>query len=718
MLDRAMGSDVHADRLQWRPLLVFVLLVGTALSILVLPFGGEGSGVGEGARAAETYVARHDAEYVSEVATNQRRDEAARAVADVYSAPDPAVAQQQATRLRAFLDAIASIRARNLNATQQLSEAAGAPGASGLSQSLLGTILAFDASTYADFDQRATRAVNDILSLQVQPQRVADRVRDYLDANRPDQTNELAALRELLGSYIVSNVTVDQAATQAARQQARDRVDPVPASYTAGQVIVPQGTLLTAADIEALRQTGILRDGFNLYKAAGGLIVAFGVASVLGLALARMQPFTRPARARLAVVGVVLVLGMTMVRLSLPAILPDADDHGLAYALPVAAIAVTASVLGGFPIALLFAVVSGLLSAFIGSAYPHLTGTTYQGPLEEFTLAAVTICAGAAGAACVSRRHRALTYLAAGVVMTAAAAGVLGTQWLISEPRENRELPFIGAAALAHGVGAALAVAVILAILGRRLGLSLRRELMRLSQPNHPLLRQLQDEAPGTYHHSQMVATMAEAAARRIGADALLARVGATFHDIGKIERPRYFVENQLDDGVSPHETLAPDVSALLIREHVSNGLALAKEHGLPPAVQDFIPEHHGTRLVTYFYRQAVAAAAPGVVVDPEDYRYRGPRPQSRETAIVMLADSSEAAVRANTPSSQAQIEMMIDEIIRERLAEGQLDDCELTMGQLREIAASFKETLRAVYHPRIPYPAVTPEELLRIASG
>jgi putative nucleotidyltransferase with HDIG domain len=210
-----------------------------------------------------------------------------------------------------------------------------------------------------------------------------------------------------------------------------------------------------------------------------------------------------------------------------------------------------------------------------------------------------------------------------------------------------------------------------------------------------------------------MVSTLAEAAARRIDADPELARVGAMFHDIGKLAQPRYYIENTLEHEQSPHIDLPAEVSAARIRDHVTNGLTLAQRSGIPPEVAQFIPEHHGTRLIAYFYREALMESP---VVDMAAFRYAGPKPQSRETAIVMLADSCEATVRARQSSAGDEIDRIVDEVIAERVAEGELDESHLSVADVRTIAATFKESLRALHHRRIPYPPALTNELAGIA--
>ena len=231
--------------------------------------------------------------------------------------------------------------------------------------------------------------------------------------------------------------------------------------------------------------------------------------------------------------------------------------------------------------------------------------------------------------------------------------------------------------------------------------------MVELTQLSQPLLRRLQDEAPGTFQHAIMVGNLAERAAERIGADPLLVRIGAYYHDVGKLVAPPFFVENTRE--ANPHDTLDPLQSTRVILRHVTAGVEIAREAGLPEAVVDFIPQHHGTRLAAFFYRRA-AAVDPNV--DPELFRYPGPRPRTREAALVMLADATEATVRASAERSADRIREIIEAVIRERVEEGQFDECEISLRDLRVVADSFAAALNAVYHPRVEYPEPTAREL------
>jgi cyclic-di-AMP phosphodiesterase PgpH len=272
-----------------------------------------------------------------------------------------------------------------------------------------------------------------------------------------------------------------------------------------------------------------------------------------------------------------------------------------------------------------------------------------------------------------------------------------------------------------NGVLSSLLAVGSFALLGRMFGILTTMQLLELANPTQPLLRRLLMEAPGTYHHSIMVGNLAERAAEVIGADSLLVRVAAYYHDIGKLERPWAFIENQADSIANVHDTLDPAESAQVIAAHVTDGIKLAEKYRLPPRIRDMIPQHHGTRTISFFYQQASERTTDQV--DAALFTYPGPRPQSREAAILMLSDSTEAAARAARDHSREAIEQLVDRIIRQRLEEGQFDDCNLTLRDLTRIKQSFVTLLTGIYHPRIPYPPSgvkrsTPAETPRASVG
>jgi len=232
-------------------------------------------------------------------------------------------------------------------------------------------------------------------------------------------------------------------------------------------------------------------------------------------------------------------------------------------------------------------------------------------------------------------------------------------------------------------------------------------KLIELSNPNHPLLRKILTEAPGTYHHSLMVANLSEAACEAIGANGLLARVASYYHDIGKTKRPRYFIENQM--GGNPHDHLSPQLSKNIIISHVTDGVAILKKYNMPKEIIDIAEQHHGTTLLKYFYHKAKQQSD---FVLEEEFRYRGPKPQTKEAAIISIADSVEAAVRSLSNPSKEKIEKVVRGIIADRLQDNQLNECNITLRELELVAQSLCETLNGVFHSRIEYPEMRKEKV------
>jgi len=261
----------------------------------------------------------------------------------------------------------------------------------------------------------------------------------------------------------------------------------------------------------------------------------------------------------------------------------------------------------------------------------------------------------------------------------------------------------------AAGLSAGFIMLGVLPFVERAFGVTTAMTLLEVADVSHPLLRRLSIEAPGTYAHSFQVATLAEAAADAIGADSLLCRVGSYFHDIGKMLKAEYFCENQFD-GANRHVNLAPSVSMLVIASHVKDGVELAREYNLPPVLFQFIQQHHGTTIVEHFYQEACRRQEPAEEARPAvsdtEYRYAGPRPQSRESAVVMIADAVESAARAMVEPNAARIETLVHELITRRLLDGQFGECDITMGELERVEKALVKTLLSIYHGRLTYPS------------
>jgi putative nucleotidyltransferase with HDIG domain len=304
------------------------------------------------------------------------------------------------------------------------------------------------------------------------------------------------------------------------------------------------------------------------------------------------------------------------------------------------------------------------------------------------------------------RAHRLTSFFWSGAAI-AVSGSIVAIAYRIIQPTAD----WIGVATLIlaatiNGIASASIGLIFHYYLSPLLGKIAHLQLIELSRPDHPLQQLLLRNAPGTYQHSLQLANLVEQAAETIGADATLARVGALYHDIGKLINPYFFIENQPPGEINPHNDLDPESSASTIIRHVSDGVELARKYHLPKQLLDFISQHHGTTITRYQYSRALELAGMNKdAVDMEEFRYPGPRPTSREIALLMLADTCEARMRAERPKDEEGLHELIRSVVKDKLELGELDDTQLTLRNLEEIIDSFTSTLRGVYHPRIQYP-------------
>jgi putative nucleotidyltransferase with HDIG domain len=302
-------------------------------------------------------------------------------------------------------------------------------------------------------------------------------------------------------------------------------------------------------------------------------------------------------------------------------------------------------------------------------------------------------------------RQRRTAFFRAGGVLGLANAYILVALACVNGTMNALPAEVVGG--LLNGAIVAVLATGLLPLLEHSFGRTTDFTLLELSNLNEPILKHLVLVAPGTYHHCIMVGALAEAAAEAVGANALLSRVGAYYHDIGKTRHAAYFIENQ-SDALNRHDKLAPSLSRAIVMSHVKEGVEMARAYGLPEVLVDLIPQHHGTRLMTYFYQRAKEKADPNLQeVKEEEYRYPGPKPQTREAAILMLADAVEAAAHTLTDPTPARIQGAVQKIINGIFGDGQLDECDLTLRDLHRIANSFVRILTGIFHHRVDYPGI-----------
>lgn len=688
---------------------------GVVLALLLLgalvPVFRSGLRVNVGEEAARTITSPRDITFESELLTQKRQNDAAAAVPDVLTF-DPKVKTEQLAKLDAVITRIAQVRSdSSLSGTGRRDALQHIPDSGGISARSIDTLLELTDDRWLAVAREARAAVSDVLSQSLDAAAAAA-AKDTLDQRISGNLDAGEALvaAELARPLIAPTLVVDQARTEKAREEAKAAVAPALVSLTRGQVIVEQGQRVDPNAMEALRAVGLLEGGFDWRRSLATALIAMAGAAALAGYLFVFQPRAIAGWRQLAMLAAATALPLFFARIYFSLVLPDESRHFLAYVIPLAAAPILLAALLDTQVAITVGTVMAGMAAVAAVLLPDQSLVARVNALDALRLMLVYGFGSTAGVFAIHRVERLSRYLAAGAAVAIVVITLLLATWFVDGNRSARDLAWIAGAGGLNGLTSALLAAGAFVTVGFLFGVTTRVQLMELAQLTSPLLRRLQEEAPGTFHHSIIVGNLAERAADLIGADPLLARVGCYYHDIGKIMKPGYYIENQLG-GENPHDSLDPHTSAGHIADHVTNGLELARRYRLPARVQAFIPEHHGTRLVAYFYRKA-AAANPDV--DAAPFTYPGPRPRSRETAIVMLADSVEALVRASSDRSPEKIDELVDETISERLAEGQLDECDLTLRELRTVAESFKLTLRGVYHPRIQYPEPTEAERRR----
>ena len=500
---------------------------------------------------------------------------------------------------------------------------------------------------------------------------------------------------ELISPLVVANSSFSAEATETAREAAAAAIAPVTVEVDQGEVIVRYGERLDAEDIETIEALDLGEDAVDVASIAGWFLLAVLVVGMLLAWIWRFRPALWHRDNVLVLVGLLLV-GATL------AIKITAERSILQFFVPTAAIGMLLAIL-------LDASVATIVIAVIA-----VVGGAVNGASLEFT--AYTFLGGMAGIVAVRKGDRLQVFVQAAIAVAVVNAMVVSVFSLLGA-RDLRGVIELWLASGASAIGSSVAAVGSFAVLGSVFGIMTVFQLLELANPSQPLLRRLLVETPGTYHHSLMVGNLAERAAEAIGADPLVTRVAAYYHDVGKLSNPLAFIENQAG-GENIHDQLDPEMSAQVLKQHVADGIDVAYAARLPKALIAYIPQHHGTAIMSYFYARARGRAAEpyggletaegkkaAAAVDERKFRHAGPKPQSREAALIMLADGVEASVRSLASREEPAIRAMVSRIIDERIADGQFDECDLTLRDLERIRNAFVEQLLGMYHTRIAYP-------------
>ncbi|HQF62647.1 MAG TPA: HDIG domain-containing protein [Anaerolineaceae bacterium] len=632
-------------------------------------------------------LAPRDNSYTSDILTNQAQTEAANKVSPVYLPVDPGIARRQLTELRNALRFISSVRADSYaTPAQKLNDLSALPFLQE-DADLANQMLSRSEPQWQIIQAEALSVLEQIMRDSIREDQVENAQQGIIAlisyALPEDQATEVA---NIVTPFVVANSLYSEEKTILAQEQARAAVLPIKKSYVAGEIIVRRGQVITEITQEALQSYGFTQKGstkFDIWAAGAITLIVF----VLGFMFFRVRkPHILKNLSALLIISLLFLLFLYGAKLLIP------DRVVVPYLFPLAAFGMTIASLFSLEISLILSVGLAILTAF-GSG----------GGIE---LSIYYIITTMVGTLALGKGQRIAKFFSAAALISASGVAVLVAYRLPSSTLDTNGMITLGGAILLAGIASATLTLLLQSFAAQALGMTTALQLWEISRPDHPLLQFILRNAPGSYQHSLQVSNLAEQAAEAIGADALLTRVGAIYHDAGKGTNSAFFVENQATGEINTHDDLDPVTSAATIIRHVTDGIQLGRSYRLPRRIIDFMREHHGTLLTRYQYTRALqAAGGDESKVEVERFRYPGPRPQSRETALLMLADGCEARARASSPKNEDELRVLIRKTIQYLQNEGQLDDTNLTLKDLNLITESFVTTLRNTYHARIQYP-------------
>ncbi|MFK9091416.1 HD family phosphohydrolase [Bacillus salipaludis] len=538
-------------------------------------------------------------------------------------------------------------------------------------------------------------AINNVMSKRISTDEVENakkRVEEELKYSTLNDNLRLAAID--LGRYaVIQNEFYDPGATEELRQQAAESVEPV--KILQGQIIVEEGKLINQDIFRQLKLAGLLSNEKSFKPFIGLVMLITIILSAIYYYFYQLKSLPEKRQTFLLLYGIIFILSIFIMKII--SMLQIFNFAGIGYIFPAAMGGILLKILIDEKLAILMSIIMAVCGSILFNE--GVTGTL------NFSEGIYILFSALAAILFLNTQNHRTKILQAGTF--AAIVNVLTICALIFLPNgqfSGVEYGYYLITALVSGIGSAVLTIGLLPLFEASFGILSIMKLIELSNPNHPLLRKILMEAPGTYHHSVMVANLAESACESIGANGLLARVGSYYHDIGKTKRPNFFIENQMHHD-NPHDRLPPDKSANIIISHVTDGSAILKKYHMPKEIIDITEQHHGTTLLKFFYHKAMQSDAD---IGEEDFRYPGPKAQTKESAVVGIADSVEAAVRSLSQPTPEVIESLVKKIVADRLQDGQLNECDITIKEIETVSHTLCETLKGIFHSRIEYPELT----------
>lgn len=621
---------------------------------------------------------------IDEYGTERLKEQAVSAVPESFDY-DPAVLEKAVGTVGSFFDA-----AMDLAADDELEDSERVEKLQVLlSEDVYGSALTAmftDGATLRDLQSRINASLTEVFEqgIKESEEELARRRLNQEVALYPFSADLKRVTEVLIKPLITQNMHYNSELTEQNRELARSQVEPV--VVLRNTLIVSEGEPVTEQQLTQLQELGLIRGQQADYPAYIGLFLLLMIIFIIvGIYMSIFVSNVYNSPALLLLMGLVFFITL---------LFSVAATYFSGYLIPVAIGVILITVIFGYKLAL---IVNLTLALMVGL----ITGGDYSYILVALLGGLVSIYA-------VTRLSQRSDLARAGFYVAATnAAVIISTHFFFGDISFEYDslagFSYSLIAGVGNGIFSSVVAIGLLPFLESFFGVTTAITLLELSNPNHPLLKELLMKAPGTYYHSMMVSNLAESAAESVKADALLTRVGAYYHDIGKLKRPFFFSENQLS-GENPHAKLSPNLSALIIGSHPKDGVELGRKHRLPDAILDIATQHHGTSMISFFYQLALEQSSRDDVTTA-NFRYEGPKPQSKEAAIIMLADAVEAGVRSLSKPSSNRVETMIRRMIKDKLDDGQLDQCDLTLKELDQIAEAFVYIMSGIYHSRIEYP-------------
>ncbi len=672
----------------WGLIITLILFVALLLPIILHPAS---YAINPGEVSPYDIQAPSDLVYFSDYLTLSAQENAKQGVAGVYLPADAAITRRQIERLRLAIAFINSVRADTYATPDQKLADLSKMQDLNMNEDLGQRILSISESRWQTVSQETLNVLEQVMRTTIRSDRLNDARRNIstlVDLSLPQAQAELVV--DLVSPFVVANSVISQELTDLAIQQAVETITSVEKVYVSGETIIQKGQIVSPLIWEALQQFGLVKRQQETQFIFGAAVFSLFISGLFVYYIRHRRTTHFQNYRSIALVLITFFIMLYGIRLVIP------DHTIIPYLFPVAAFGLSIASLFTLEIGLIFSLSLAVLGAF---------GIDQSLSLTIYYALPVII-----GMLVLGKGRKISTFLWTGVLISLSGATIILGYRFAEINTDIIGILTLLAASFFYGIASASAAMLLQYIFAQILGVTTTMQLLEISRPDHPLLQYMLVNSPGTYQHSLQVANLAEQGAKAIGADALLVRVGALFHDAGKSLNPLFFIENQVRNEINTHDELDPITSSQLIIQHVNDGLYLVKKHRLPNRIHDFVLEHHGTLITRYQYSKAVQAADNDPsMVDMDAFRYPGPKPRSRETALIMLADGCEARARAEVPKSEEDLRIIVKKVFDFCQTEGQLDHTTFTLRDLHLAMESFISTLKNTYHPRIQYPKLQP---------